>query len=80
MFLIKVKLVKKHKIILKKKFETENKKFEKEASVLKKEEKDLIAKKKIITPEEYKKELNNSLCAAAMRVFSRKTFFYYLVD
>ncbi len=44
---------------LKKKFETENKKFEKEASVLKKEEKDLIAKKKIITPEEYKKELNS---------------------
>jgi len=44
---------------LKKKFETENKKFEKEASVLKKEEKDLIAKKKIITPEDYKKELNS---------------------
>ena len=42
---------------LKKKFENENKKFEKEGTALKKEESDLIAKKKIVTPEEYKKKL-----------------------
>ena len=43
---------------LKKKFENENKKFEKEGAAIKKEESDLIAKKKIISPEEYKKNLN----------------------
>ena len=44
---------------LKKKFENENKKFEKEGTALKKEESDLIAKKKIVTPEEYKKKLTD---------------------
>ena len=44
--------------ILRKKFNTENKKFEKEGAALKKEESDLISKKKLITPEEYKKSLS----------------------
>ena len=44
--------------ILRKKFNTENKKFEKEGVALKKEESDLISKKKLITPEEYKKSLS----------------------
>jgi len=44
---------------LKQKFDDENKKFEKEAAAIKKEESDLIAKKKIISPEEYKKNLNS---------------------
>jgi len=43
---------------LKKRFESENKKFEKEGAALKKEESDLIAKKKIVSSEEYKKNLN----------------------
>ena len=43
---------------LKKNFESENKKFEKEGLALKKEETDLIAKKKLISAEEYKKNLN----------------------
>jgi len=45
-------------VYLKKKFENINKKFEKEALALKKEESDLIAKKKILSSEEYKKNLN----------------------
>ena len=49
---------KKAQNFLKKKFESENKKFEKEGAAIKKEESDLIAKKKIISPEEYKKNLN----------------------
>ena len=51
--------------ILRKKFNTENKKFEKEGVALKKEESDLISKKKLITPEEYKKslsELRKKIC------------------
>ena len=44
---------------LKKKFENENKKFEKEGAAIRKEEADLIAKKKIISPEEYKKNLDS---------------------
>ena len=44
---------------LKKKFDSESKKFEKEASVLKKQETDLIAKKKLVSPEEYKKTLSD---------------------
>ena len=44
---------------LKKKFVSESKKFEKESASLKKEEKDLIEKKKLITPEEYKKNINS---------------------
>ena len=44
---------------LRKKFETENKKLEKEGATLKKEENDLIAKKKIKSPEEYKKGINS---------------------
>ena len=43
---------------LKKKFENENKKFEKESVALKKEETDLISKKKLISKEEYKKNLD----------------------
>ena len=43
---------------LKKKFDNENKKFEKEGVALKKEETDLIAKKKLISKEEYVKNLN----------------------
>ena len=43
---------------LKKKFESENKKFENEGAAIKKEESELIAKKKVISPEEYKKNLN----------------------
>ena len=43
---------------LKKKLSQETKKFDKEQSDLRKEEKDLIAKKKLISPEEYKKSLN----------------------
>ena len=50
---------KKAQDFLKKKFESENKKFEKEGIAIKKEETDLIAKKKIIAPEEYKKKLNS---------------------
>ena len=44
---------------LKKKFDSESKKLEKEASVLKKQETDLIAKKKLVSPEEYKKTLSD---------------------
>ena len=44
---------------LKKKFDSESKKFENEASVLKKQETDLIAKKKLVSPEEYKKTLSD---------------------
>ena len=44
---------------LKKKFDTENKKFEKEAAALKKEESDLISKKKLVSKEEYKKSLDS---------------------
>ena len=43
---------------LKKKFQEQSKKFDKEQSSLKKDEADLIAKKKLISPEEYKKNLN----------------------
>ena len=43
---------------LKKKLSQETKKFDKDQSDLRKEEKDLIAKKKLISPEEYKKSLN----------------------
>ena len=50
---------KKAQDFLKKKFENENKKFEKEGAAIRKEEADLIAKKKIISPEEYKKNLNS---------------------
>ena len=48
---------KKAQDFLKKKFESENKKFAKEAETLKKEESDLIAKKKLVSNEEYKKSL-----------------------
>ena len=44
---------------LKKKFDTENKKLEKEAAALKKEESDLISKKKLVSKEEYKKSLDS---------------------
>ena len=43
---------------LKKKLSEDKKKFDKEQSALKKQETDLIAKKKLISPEEYKKNLN----------------------
>ena len=43
---------------LKKKLDSENKKFEKESVALKKEETDLISKKKLISKEEYKKNLD----------------------
>jgi len=43
---------------LKNKLEEETKKFDKEQSALKKEETDLISKKKLISAEEYKKKLN----------------------
>jgi len=43
---------------LKKKLKEETKKFDKEQTSLKKEETDLISKKKIISAEEYKKKLN----------------------
>ena len=43
---------------LKSKLEEENKKLDKEQSALKKEEKDLIGKKKLISAEEYKKNIN----------------------
>ena len=43
---------------LKKKMAEESKKLDKEQASLKKEETDLIAKKKLITPEEYKKNLD----------------------
>ena len=48
---------KKAQDFLKNKFENENKKFEKEGIALKKEETDLIAKKKLVSKEEYKKSL-----------------------
>tara|TARA_B100000029_G_scaffold222573_1_gene220384 strand:+ start:7113 stop:7634 length:522 start_codon:yes stop_codon:yes gene_type:complete len=44
---------------LKNKLKDETKKFDKEQTVLKKEETDLISKKKLISPEEYKKKLND---------------------
>jgi len=44
---------------LKKKLNEETKKFDKEQTALKKQEKELIAKKKLISPEEYKKNLND---------------------
>tara|TARA_A100001011_G_C14307437_1_gene843829 strand:+ start:2419 stop:2940 length:522 start_codon:yes stop_codon:yes gene_type:complete len=44
---------------LKKRFENENKKFEKEGVALKKEETDLIAKKKLVSKDEYKKNLTS---------------------
>ena len=50
---------KKAQDFLKKKFENESKKFEKEGAAIRKEESDLIAKKKIISPEEYKKNLDS---------------------
>ena len=50
---------KKAQDFLKKKFESENKKFEKQGIAIRKEETDLIAKKKIISAEEYKKNLNS---------------------
>ena len=43
---------------LKKKFDSENKKLEKQSKALKKEETDLIAKKKIVSADEYKKSLS----------------------
>ena len=43
---------------LKKKFESESKKFEKESIALKKEESDLISKKKLVSKEEYRKNLD----------------------
>ena len=43
---------------LKNKLKSETKKFDKEQEILKKEEKDLIAQKKVVSPEEYKKKLN----------------------
>ncbi len=51
------KACKKAQDFLKNKFESENKKFEKEGIALKKEESDLIAKKKLVSKEEYKKSL-----------------------
>ncbi len=44
---------------LKKQLNEETKKFDKEQAALKKQEKELIAKKKLISPEEYKKNLND---------------------
>ncbi len=44
---------------LKKKLKDETKKFDKEQAELKKEETELIAKKKLISAEEYKKSLNS---------------------
>ena len=49
---------KKAQDFLKKKYESENKKFEKEGTDIRKEETELISKKKLISPEEYKKNLN----------------------
>tara|TARA_Y100001958_G_C21199697_1_gene526555 strand:+ start:1073 stop:1594 length:522 start_codon:yes stop_codon:yes gene_type:complete len=43
---------------LKKKFDDENQKLKKESIALKKDESDLISKKKLISNEEYKKKLN----------------------
>ena len=50
---------KKAKAFLKKKFDSENKKFEKEGQAIKKAESDLISKKKVISAEEYKTSLNS---------------------
>ena len=50
---------KKAQDFLKKKFENETKQFEKEGAAIRKAESDLIGKKKIISPEEYKKNLTS---------------------
>tara|TARA_Y100001970_G_C13804014_1_gene636515 strand:+ start:103 stop:624 length:522 start_codon:yes stop_codon:yes gene_type:complete len=49
---------KKAQSFLKKKFDDENEKLKKQSVSLKKEESDLISKKKLISNEEYKKKLN----------------------
>tara|TARA_B100000029_G_C17115324_1_gene793018 strand:- start:134 stop:655 length:522 start_codon:yes stop_codon:yes gene_type:complete len=49
---------KKAQEFLKKKFVSQSKEFEKESKTLKKEESELIAKKKVLSPEEYKKSIN----------------------
>ena len=49
---------KKAQEFLKKKLTSESKEFEKESKALKKEESDLIAKKKVLAAEEYKKNIN----------------------
>ena len=49
---------KKAQTFLKKKFDDENEKLKKESVSLKKEESDLISKKKLISNEDYKKKLN----------------------
>ena len=49
---------KKAQTFLKKKFDDENEKLKKESASLKKEETDLISKKKLISNEDYKKKLN----------------------
>tara|TARA_Y100000746_G_scaffold47808_1_gene36960 strand:+ start:270 stop:797 length:528 start_codon:yes stop_codon:yes gene_type:complete len=50
---------KKAQDFLKNKLESEMKKFKKQEDGIRKEEKDLIAKKKLITQEEYKKKVEN---------------------
>ena len=67
---------------LKKKLSEETKKFDKQLADIKKEETDLIAKKKIISPEEYKKNINElrkknishqkSRQSAANEIFKKK--------
>ena len=49
---------KKAQEFLKKKFVSQSKEFEKESKTLKKAESELIAKKKVLSPEEYKKSIN----------------------
>ena len=58
LILNKSKAGKQAQSFLKKKFDDENEKLKKESVVLKKEESDLISKKKLISNEEYKKKLN----------------------
>ncbi len=55
----KSKAGKKAQNFLREKYDIENKKLNKEAASIKKEETDLISQKKIINPEEYKKKLNS---------------------
>ena len=59
---------------LKKKIEAEGAKFEKGAKSLKKKETDLIAKKKMITSEEYKEEVNSLRKEVTVLQKNRQTF------
>ena len=54
----KSKAGKKAQDYLKKKFDEENDKLKKESIALKKQESDLISKKKLVSNDEYKKSLN----------------------